>query len=55
MDESPIAAGSIESSNVNAVESMLDMVRIGRLFELSQKSIQSQDELLQRLISSLNE
>lgn len=51
----PIAAASLESSNVNAVESMLDMVKIGRLFELSQKSIQSQDELLQRLISSLNE
>lgn len=55
MDESPIAASSLESSNVNAVESMLDMIKIGRLFELSQKNIQSQDELLQRLISSLNE
>ncbi len=50
-----VTPGSLESSNVNAVESMLDMVKIGRLFELSQKSIQSQDELLQRLISSLNE
>ncbi len=55
MDESPIVASSLESSNVNAVESMLDMIKIGRLFELSQKNIQSQDELLQRLISSLNE
>ena len=55
MDESPIAASSLESSNVNAVESMLDMIKIGRLFELSQKNIQGQDELLQRLISSLNE
>ncbi len=55
MADSPIAASSIESSNVNAVESMLEMVKIGRLFELSQKNIQSQDELLQRLISSLNQ
>ncbi|MBC8063611.1 MAG: flagellar hook-basal body protein [Chlorobia bacterium] len=55
LDESLIAASSIESSNVNTVESMLDMIKIGRLFELSQKNIQSQDELLQRLISSLNE
>lgn len=55
LDESPIEASSIEASNVNAIESMLDMIKIGRLFELSQKNIQSQDELLQRLISSLNE
>lgn len=55
VDDSPIAASSLEASNVNAVESMLDMIKIGRLFELSQKNIQGQDELLQRLISSLNE
>lgn len=55
MDESPIVASSLEGSNVNAVESMLEMIRIGRLFELSQKNIQSQDDLLQKLISSLNE
>lgn len=55
MADSPIAASSLEASNVNAIESMLDMVKIGRLFELSQKNIQGQDELLQRLISSLNE
>lgn len=55
LDESPIAAGSLEGSNVNSVESMLDMIKIGRLFELSQKSIQQQDDLLQRLIASLNE
>lgn len=55
MAESPIAASSLEASNVNAIDSMLDMIKIGRLFELSQKNIQGQDELLQRLISSLNE
>lgn len=55
MDDAPIAASSLEASNVNAVGSMLDMIKIGRLFELSQKNIQGQDELLQRLISSLNE
>jgi flagellar basal-body rod protein FlgF len=55
MAESPIAASSLEASNVNAIDSMLDMIKIGRLFELSQKNIQGQDELLQRLISSLAE
>jgi flagellar basal-body rod protein FlgF len=55
MDNSPIAASSLEGSNVNTVDAMLDMIKIGRLFELSQKSIQSQDDLMQRLISSLHE
>jgi flagellar basal-body rod protein FlgF len=45
--------GSIEGSNVSAIESMIDMIRINRHFELSQKSIQSQDELTQKLIQSL--
>jgi len=55
LDNSPIEASSLEGSNVNVVESMLDMIKIGRQFELSQKTIQQQDDLLQRLISSLNE
>lgn len=55
LDDSPIEASSLEGSNVNVVESMLDMIKIGRQFELSQKTIQQQDDLLQRLIASLNE
>jgi len=55
LDNSPIQPSSLEGSNVNVVESMLDMIKIGRQFELSQKSIQQQDDLLQRLISSLGE
>ena len=55
LDESPIAPASLEGSNVNAVESMLDMIKIARLFELSQKSTQQQDDLMQRPISSLTE
>jgi flagellar basal-body rod protein FlgF len=46
---------ALEGSNVNAIQSMTDMVKIGRLMEISQKSIQAQDELTQRLIQSLQD
>lgn len=45
---------TLEGSNVNAVQTMVEMIQIGRLFELSQKSIQQQDDLSQRLIQSLS-
>lgn len=46
-------SGAIESSNVNAVDAMVQMIQLSRLFEMSQRSIISQDELSQRLIQSL--
>ena len=42
-----------ESSNVNAIEEMIAMIRLNRAFELAQRSVQSQDESTQRLVSSL--
>lgn len=48
-----LATGSLESSNVNAVEEMIAMIRLNRAFEMAQKNIQSQDESTERLISSL--
>jgi flagellar basal-body rod protein FlgF len=50
-----ILQGSLEESNVNTVAAMIEMIKIGRTFELAQKSIQSQDELTQRLIQSLQD
>lgn len=50
-----VKSGALESSNVNAVDSMVQMIQLSRLFEMSQKSITSQDELTQRLIQSLAE
>jgi len=47
--------GAIESSNVNAIEEMIAMIRLNRAFELAQKSAQSQDESSQRLIQSLQD
>jgi len=50
-----IEAGALESSNVNAIEEMIAMIRLNRAFELAQKSAQSQDESTQRLIQSLQD
>jgi flagellar basal body rod protein FlgG len=46
---------TIESSNVNPIECMIQMITINRSFELAQKSMTQQDDLTQRLIQSLQE
>ncbi|HVL39490.1 MAG TPA: flagellar hook-basal body protein [Fimbriimonadaceae bacterium] len=53
--DASLKAGALEGSNVNAVEAMIEMIKLGRIFELSQKSIQQQDELTGRLIQSLQD
>ena len=44
---------SLEASNVNPVQAMLQMITLNRTFELSQNAVQQHDMLTQRLISSL--
>ena len=46
---------SVESSNVNSVEAMVEMVQLQRRFDLAQRSITQQDELTQRLIQSISQ
>lgn len=53
--ETTLKSGAIESSNVNAVDAMVQMIQLSRLFEMSQKSIVSQDEMSQRLIQSMQD
>lgn len=55
IDEPVLKPGSIENSNVNAIEEMITMIGVNRLFEMAQKSITQQDELTQRLIQSLQD
>lgn len=45
---------ALEGSNVNAIEEMVQMVKLNRAFELAQKSAASQDESTDRLIQSMN-
>jgi flagellar basal body rod protein FlgG len=51
--EGSLVTGALEQSNVNAIEEMVAMIRLNRVFEMAQKSIQGQDEGTQRLIQSL--
>ena len=50
----PVQSSALEGSNVNAIGSMVDMIKIGRSYDLAQKSITSQDELTQKLVQSLS-
>jgi flagellar basal-body rod protein FlgG len=41
--------GFLESSNVNIVEEMVNMIQAQRAYEINSKSIQSSDEMLQKI------
>ncbi len=51
--EAKVHQGYIETSNVNAIEEMVLMIKLNRAFEMAQRSATSQDEATQRLISTL--
>ncbi|EKD68584.1 MAG: Flagellar basal-body rod protein FlgF [uncultured bacterium] len=48
-----ITQGAIEASNVNAVYEMVSMIELQRAYELNQKVILTQDEMLQKSINSV--
>jgi flagellar basal body rod protein FlgG len=54
MTTAALMPGSLEGSNVNAIEEMVQMVKLNRAFELAQKSAASQDESTDRLIQSMS-
>lgn len=47
-----VKQGFLETSNVNPVSSMVQMIEVNRAYEASQKIIKSQDETLGKLINS---
>lgn len=53
LDDFEVVSGSLESSNVNPVESMIQLVKLNRSFEMAQRQTQQQDELMQRLLQVL--
>lgn len=55
VDKPDLRTSALEGSNVNSIEVMVKLISLNRNFELSQKSIQQQDSLTQRLIQSLQE
>lgn len=49
MGSGSLAQGFLESSNVKAVEEMVDLISTQRAYELNSKVIQTADQMLQRL------
>jgi flagellar basal-body rod protein FlgG len=48
-----VRQGFLEKSNVNVIEVMVDMLASFRAYEAGQKSIQSQDETLEKAVNDL--
>lgn len=48
-----IRAGYLESSNVESVTEMVEMMTVMRSFEASQKALQAQDETLQKAVTEV--
>lgn len=48
-----ILQGFLESSNVNVVSAMVDMISVSRAYEANQKMIQTQDTLLGKAVNDL--
>lgn len=48
-----LLVGTLEGSNVNAVEAMVEMILLMRQFEGAQRAVRTQDELYEKLIGSL--
>ena len=51
--DTQVLQGYIEDSNVEPILAMVDMIDVFRMFELGQKSIQIQDQTLQRVITEV--
>lgn len=48
-----IKSNSLEQSNVSPIEAMIDLIKVGRLYEMGQKIIQAEDESSSKLIEGL--
>lgn len=50
---SQIVAGSLEGSNVNPINEMVEMITVNRSFETNQRMILAQDETLDRAVNTV--
>ena len=44
-----VTQGSLESSNVNVVEEMVNMIQTQRAYEINSKAITTSDQMLQKI------
>lgn len=52
-DDVKVASGELETSNVNPVKTMIEMIALQRNYEISQKMIQSQDDSTAKLAETM--
>ncbi|RYG75459.1 hypothetical protein EON77_11190, partial [bacterium] len=50
---SGVTPNSIEGSNVNALEGMVDLIRIGRHVDMAQRAVNTHDESTSKLLGIL--
>ena len=48
-----LVQGALESSNVNVVQELVDMIETQRAYEVSSKSISSSDEMMQYINNNI--
>ncbi|MEI7942942.1 MAG: flagellar basal body rod C-terminal domain-containing protein [Candidatus Riflemargulisbacteria bacterium] len=53
MDQVQVKQGYLETSNVNVVKEMVEMITAYRAYEASAKAIQSQDQTLGKAVNDL--
>jgi flagellar basal body rod protein FlgG len=53
VDEPVLQSGVLEGSNVNAIEEMIAMIQLNRIYEMAQRGALSQDEMTQKLLTAL--
>ncbi|MGE5416739.1 MAG: flagellar basal-body rod protein FlgF [Acidobacteriota bacterium] len=53
MDNPEVLQGFLETSNVNAVQEMVDLITVTRAYEVSQKMIQAEDEVLSKTVNEV--
>ena len=49
----PVSQGSLETSNVNVVEELVDMIETQRAYEMNSKAIATTDQMLQYVNNNL--
>ncbi len=48
-----LVQGALETSNVNVVEELVNMIETQRAYEMSSRAIQASDEMLQYITNNL--
>jgi flagellar basal-body rod protein FlgF len=51
--QTKVAQGMLEGSNVNTVDSMVELIRISRQYDFSSKMVTSSDETLQKAVNEI--